>query len=235
MTIASRQAIQNAQNISESKHHSTVKPLHLLDALTQQQGIAESLLAKIGVQKQTIQTAIEHLYKKMPSVHGVEPALDKDFAKVLETARKNAETMKDDYVSAEHLLLAILTTDNTCKKLLNDLGVDENSALQALADIRGNQRVTTENPESTFEALARYARDLTAEAAAQKLDPVIGRNDEIRRTLQVLSRKTKNNPILLGEPGTGKTALVEGLAQRIVKADVPLSLQHKRVLSLDMS
>ncbi len=238
LTTKSREAMIASQNIATEYGHQEIRPIHLLKALADQEGgLIPSLLKKMNVDFGRFSLAVEKELRSIPSVSGPgaqESYTSRDFSQVLIKAKEIAEYMKDDYISVEHLFLALLQTDAKCGALLKSLGVDENSLLNALKAVRGNQRVTNDSPESTFEALEKYGRDLTAAAAQNKLDPVIGRDDEIRRTIQILSRRTKNNPVLIGEPGVGKTAIVEGLANRIMSGDVPEGLKDKKLVALDM-
>lgn len=238
LTTKSREAMIASQNIATEYGHQEIRPIHLLKALADQEGgLIPSLLKKMNVDFGRFSLAVEKELRSIPSVSGPgaqECYTSRDFSQVLIKAKEIAEYMKDDYISVEHLFLALLQTDAKCGALLKSLGVDENTALNALKAVRGNQRVTNDSPESTFEALEKYGRDLTAAAAQNKLDPVIGRDDEIRRTIQILSRRTKNNPVLIGEPGVGKTAIVEGLANRIMSGDVPEGLKDKKLVALDM-
>ena len=238
LTTKSREAMIASQNIATEYGHQEIRPIHLLKALADQEGgLIPSLLKKMNVDFGRFSLAVEKELRSIPSVSGPgaqECYTSRDFSQVLIKAKEIAEYMKDDYISVEHLFLALLQTDAKCGALLKSLGVDENTVLNALKAVRGNQRVTNDSPESTFEALEKYGRDLTAAAAQNKLDPVIGRDDEIRRTIQILSRRTKNNPVLIGEPGVGKTAIVEGLANRIMSGDVPEGLKDKKLVALDM-
>lgn len=238
LTTKSREAMIASQNIATEYGHQEIHPIHLLKALADQEGgLIPSLLKKMNVDFGRFSLAVEKELRSIPSVSGPgaqECYTSRDFSQVLIKAKEIAEYMKDDYISVEHLFLALLQTDAKCGALLKSLGVDENTVLNALKAVRGNQRVTNDSPESTFEALEKYGRDLTAAAAQNKLDPVIGRDDEIRRTIQILSRRTKNNPVLIGEPGVGKTAIVEGLANRIMSGDVPEGLKDKKLVALDM-
>lgn len=238
LTTKSREAMIASQNIATEYGHQEIRPIHLLKALADQEGgLIPSLLKKMNVDFGRFSLAVEKELRSIPSVSGPgaqECYTSRDFSQVLIKAKEIAEYMKDDYISVEHLFLALLQTDTKCGALLKSLGVDENTVLNALKAVRGNQRVTNDSPESTFEALEKYGRDLTAAAAQNKLDPVIGRDDEIRRTIQILSRRTKNNPVLIGEPGVGKTAIVEGLANRIMSGDVPEGLKDKKLVALDM-
>ena len=238
LTTKSREAMIASQNIATEYGHQEIRPIHLLKALADQEGgLIPSLLKKMNVDFGRFSLAVEKELRSIPSVSGPgaqESYTSRDFSQVLVKAKEIAEYMKDDYISVEHLFLALLQTDAKCGALLKSLGVDENTVLNALKAVRGNQRVTNDSPESTFEALEKYGRDLTAAAAQNKLDPVIGRDDEIRRTIQILSRRTKNNPVLIGEPGVGKTAIVEGLANRIMSGDVPEGLKDKKLVALDM-
>ena len=238
LTTKSREAMIASQNIAAEYGHQEIRPIHLLKALVDQEGgLIPSLMKKMNVDYGRLSLAIEQELRLIPSVSGPgaqQSYTSRDFSQTLVEAKNIAERMKDDYISVEHLFLALLNVDKRCAKLLSDLGVNEANVLNALKAVRGNQRVTNDSPESTFEALEKYGRDLTAAAAQNKLDPVIGRDDEIRRAIQILSRRTKNNPVLIGEPGVGKTAIVEGLAIRIMSGDVPEGLKEKKLVALDM-
>ena len=237
-TIKSREAMLASQRMATERGNSEIRPIHLLNALvSQEDGLIPSLLKRMNVELGTILLALEQELVKLPSVSGESaqnPYASRDFNQVLIEASAIAEQMKDEYVSVEHLLLAIIEKDSKCAKLLAGFGVDKNSVLNALKSVRGNQRVTNDSPETAYEALEKYGKDLTLAAAQGKLDPVIGRDEEIRRTIQILSRRTKNNPVLIGEPGVGKTAIVEGLACRITDGDVPEGLKNKKIVALDM-
>jgi ATP-dependent Clp protease ATP-binding subunit ClpB len=238
-TLKAQEVIQNSQEIASQRGHQQIEPEHLLYAiLEQREGIIPPLLGKIGVEEDAIVQELGEALDQLPSVSGggIDSAYISPRSKaVFDQALKEAKQMRDEYVSVEHLLLAI-TDDKQGKasKILSAHGLARDTILKALIDIRGSQRVTDANPEDKYQAIERFSRDLTQMAEEDKLDPVIGRDDEIRRVIQVLSRRTKNNPVLIGEPGVGKTAIAEGLAQRIIHGDIPETLKDKRVVALDM-
>ncbi len=241
LTVMSRQAVTDAQNIARRLQHNEVDTWHLLSALLgQENGIVPGLLEKLAVTPSAVQLAVDRELERLPKVSGsVDTSkvyVTQSVNEVLTRAEEEAKSLKDDFVSIEHLFLGLIETGkpDALKKLFKSFGLDRAKVLKALKEVRGSQRVTTDNPEATYQALEKYGIDLVALARKGKMDPVIGRDEEIRRTIRILSRKTKNNPVLIGEPGVGKTAIVEGLAQRILRGDVPEGLKDKTIFSLDM-
>ncbi|MGB9770597.1 MAG: Clp protease N-terminal domain-containing protein [Candidatus Kapaibacteriota bacterium] len=236
-TLRSQEAVQNAQEIALNYNHQTLEPIHLFSALVQdEEGLVVEILKKLEVNIPRLRIKVNELLETLPKVSGfagnlyLSPTLNE----VFDAAFKEAKQMHDEYVSVEHLLLALLSVRSNVSELLKSNNVNKDDILKILKEIRGGHRVTDQSPEEKYQALRKYGRILNDEVREGKLDPVIGREEEIRRVLQVLSRRTKNNPVLIGEPGVGKTAIVEGIAQMIVSGDVPDNLRNKIIVMLDM-
>ena len=237
-TLKTQEAVQDAKSIAEGYEHQAIDVEHLLFALLRQKdGIILPILQKLGADQNIITNKLNEILEKLPKISGggIDVYITPRLNRVFESAQKEAERLKDEYVSTEHLLIAIAEDkEGSASRILSGQGVTKDNIFKILLDIRGSQRVTDQNPEEKYQALKRYSRDLTELAEKDKLDPVIGRDDEIRRVIQVLSRRTKNNPVLIGDPGVGKTAIAEGLAQRIVQGDIPETLKEKRLVALDL-
>lgn len=237
LTLKAQEAIQRAQETAGTMQHAGIEPMHVLHAMLQDaQGIVSPVLQKAGTNVEYIRGKINEALGAMPTVTGITGThLTNDSQHAFQQAFKEAKALTDEFVSTEHLLIAIAESRTNAGQILRDQGISKEGILKAIAEVRGNRRVQDQNPEDKYQALQRYALNLNDQARNGKIDPVIGREEEIRRVLQVLSRRTKNNPVLIGEPGVGKTAIVEGIAQRIVVQDVPDMLRSKTVYALDMA
>ncbi len=236
-TVKSQEALQAAQRLAHERSNPEITPEHLLSVLLEQgESVVVPVLQKLGVSPETVRGKVNEELEKLPQVSGdaTEARPSGQLARLLSAAEKEAGELRDEYISTEHMLLALSGSDTPSSRILSGVGATKDAVLKALAEVRGPHRVTDPNPEDKYQALEKFSRDLTEEAKKGKLDPVIGRDDEIRRVVQVLSRRTKNNPVLIGEPGVGKTAIVEGLAQRIISGDVPESLKDRKLVALDI-
>ena len=234
-TIKSQEAVQQAVNLVQSKGQQAIEPEHLLaGVLKVGENVTNFLFQKLGINDQQVATVLERQIASLPKVSGGEPYLSREANEVLQKAVELSKDLGDEYVSLEAIILAILNVKCTASTILKDAGMTDQELRSAITELRQGQKVTSQSSEDTYQSLNKYAINLIEAARTGKLDPVIGRDEEIRRVLQILSRRTKNNPILIGEPGTGKTAIVEGLAQRILRGDVPENLKNKPLYSLDM-
>ena len=238
-TIKAQEALQNAQDLAAQRGHGELKAVHLLTCLIDdEQTLVRPILTQSGIDVHQMDRELDRELDSLPKIVGGSTVgqlyLSRELMEILDRSARIASQQKDEFVSCEHLLLAILETASSAQRVLTSFGIQRDAALKILARLRGSARVTDEAPESKFQVLEKYAVNLTQEARAGKLDPVIGREEEIRRLIQVLSRRTKNNPVLIGEPGVGKTAIIEGLAQRVISGEVPDTLKNKEIVMLDL-
>ena len=234
-TIKAQEAVQQASEIAKGNQQQAIDTAHLLKGLlTVDENVVSYVLKKLNVNLNIINQHLDSAISKLPKVTGADIYLSSGVNTALQKAQTYLKEFKDEFVAVEHILLGILAANDSTSKLLKEQGVNEKDLKKAITELRGNHRVTDQNAEATYQALSKYARNLNEYAESGKLDPVIGRDEEIRRVIQILSRRTKNNPILIGEPGVGKTAIAEGIAFRIIKGDVPENLKTKTVFSLDM-
>src|SRR3989440_2128601 len=235
LTVKAGEALNESVNLARRNGNPIVYDIHLLGALLdQQESIVVPILQKLGASVAALRERTQREIARYPKQSDAQPNLSRELNQIFDRAEEEAKKLGDEYISTEHLLLALAEVKGESRRLLNEVGVTHDSLLEALEAVRGAHRVTDQNPENQYQALEKYTRDLTEAARKGKLDPVIGRDEEIRRVIQVLSRRTKNNPVLIGEPGVGKTAIVEGLAQRIVAGDVPEGLKDKRLVAIDI-
>lgn len=233
-TIKSQEAVQQAVQLVQKNNQQVIEPVHLLKAVIMTgESVTNFLFQKLGVNIQNLNMVLDRQIESYPKVSGGEPYLSSESNAVLQKAIDYSGKMGDQYVSLEHIILALFTVKSTASQILKDAGVTENELKKAIEELRKGNKVTSQSAEDTYDSLSKYAINLNERARSGKLDPVIGRDDEIRRVLQILSRRTKNNPILIGEPGVGKTAIAEGLAHRIIRGDVPENLKSKQIFSLE--
>ena len=234
-TIKSQEAVQEAVNLVKSRGQQAIEPAHIMQGVMKVgENVTNFIFQKLGMNGQQVALVVDKQIDSLPKVSGGEPYLSRDSNEVLQKATQYSKEMGDEFVSLEHIILALLTVKSTVSTILKDAGMTEKELRNAISELRKGEKVTSQSSEDTYQSLEKYATNLNEAARSGKLDPVIGRDEEIRRVLQILSRRTKNNPILIGEPGTGKTAIVEGLAHRILRGDVPENLKNKQVYSLDM-